>query len=756
MNASSNKPKFDALKLISQALTYVKHIKLMLLMMALGLLVGIVVFMFTTPTYQSTALVSVESFGAPVVDRDVPETFRATIFTREFLASLKSSRVQIAAAKRMGLVGEGATSEQLVNVIPQVLILPTDGRNLEFTVLAYDPEVVRNFAKEMVAAYQDLQQQAYEDYRNEGLVRFAEQVERLENEISETMKSLSSVERDQNLTEAMLEQQSLMEIPKQLIQTREQLARMKGVRSLLVKLESQAQTPGEPSADGGPGDNVGNMVSLLSLLGSFEDETSVKLGDVVPTSRPVGPSTIKNAPLTTNNIVGPSDVESIEPWRKLEKERRILLDQIRQNSGIYLPDHRVMRDLEDKLYGTERGLETEFKMMRQKFDLNYASLEEKEKMLEARIPEYHAITEQIGKSSHDYSSLAAKQAMWDKARERLAEKLEVITFAKDYDWTELRYKGLTSLRDDVPVSPNKSKIAMIALMLGLAGAFGAPTMLNLLDTTARTVPQIEQITGLTGIGIVPLSSKEMLEDVCRSPAQGATVPNHLLECFRVIRANIITHPNRFGKSQVVLVTSARPQEGKTTQASNLAWAFRSMGEKTLLIDCDLRRGRVHGVVGTINSPGMTRLLLNECTVDEAIQSAGSGGFDIIPRGPVIAGTTDLLCQKVFHDLLELFRDKYDRIVIDAPPCLGLSETSSLQQIVDGTVLVVRAEVTGRKDVMDMVSTLKRTDAHIFGFVLNAIDLSKLGNYYDYSYYSASYYDVAEAEAQPARLVKSRA
>jgi polysaccharide biosynthesis transport protein len=753
MTSSSNKPNFDALSLISQALSYVKHIRLMLLMMAFGLLLGIVAFLFARPTFQASAMVSSNGIGAPVVNPDFPESFQKSVIDESFQKRLGSNLLQLETLKRMGLVSESATTGVLEDFIPELRISTLGSRDIQISVSAFDPAIVRTFSKELVKTHQILQQKNYEEYREEALRRYTEQVERLEAEIAQSMSALNAVEREQNLTEVTIEQQNLLDIPKRLVQTRERLARMRDVRELLVKLESQAESPGEPTARSGPGGNISNMISLLSLLGSFEDETDVEVGDVIsaqgsPVARPV---------LTpSSSIIAPSDVDSIEPWRKAEKERRFLLDEIARNSQIYLPEHRVMKDLEEKMDATERALETEFKMLRQKFDLRFSSLEQKEKTLQARMPEYYAISEELGKSTRTYADIVGKQKVWDEARSRLAQRLQAIAFAEDGDWIELRYNGFLSMRDEVPVSPNKAKLVIIALMLGLGGAFGAPTMLNLLDTSATTVPQLEQMTGLTGLGIVPLTPKAMLEDVCRSPAQGASTPNYLLECFRVIRANIIMNSNRHGACQVILVTSARPSEGKTTQASNLAWAFQSMGERTILLDCDLRRGRIHGVTGIVNDPGMTRLLLGECKKEDAILSAGPGGFDVIPRGPVIAGTTDLLCQEVFHGLLKQLRGTYDRIVIDAPPCLGLSETSSLQRVVDGTVLVVRAETTGRKDVLDAVSLLKRTHAHFFGFVLNAVDLSKIGNYYNYSYYSASYYDHVEPEAEPARLAGSRA
>lgn len=757
MTASSTKPAFDVLKLISQAFSYAKHIRLMVLMMAFGIMAGIVAFLFMKPTYESIAMISVKSFGAPVDSPGVTNSTAASM--RGLVNSLSSLRIQLEAAKQMGLLAGDADTDDVKYVIAKLRVHPLDGNNLQMMVNAYEPEVVRSFAKAMVAAYQDIQRENYEEFRDAAIERYREQVARLEAEISESISSLSSVERDQNLTEVTLQQRSLLQIPKHLAETREQLERMKGVRALLEKLESQAEEAGVASTNQDSGGDISNMISLLSLLDSFENETQVSVGDVVSSLgnvfSPVQTPIQTRIDQTSGKIVDPSNVSSIEPWRKLEKERRVLLDQLERSTAIYQPDHRIIKDLKNELATTEHALQIEFKIMRQKFDLNYASLQDKEKMLEARLPEYHAVTEQVSKSAHAYSSIRAEQAMWDGARTKLANKATTLDFLEEFDWIEIQYRGMINVRDDVPVSPNKMKIAIIALAIGAAGAAGAPTLLNMFDTSTRAIPELEQATGIAGIGIVPLTTKEMLEDVARSPAQGATVPNYLLECFRVIRANIVMHPNQHNRSQVVLVTSARPQEGKTSQASNLAWAFQSMGEKTLLIDCDLRRGRIHDVIGIDKSPGMTRLLLGEYTKEEVIQSAGIGGFDVIPRGPVIAGTTDLLCQEVFHKLLEQLRKEYDRIVIDAPPVLGLSESSSLQEIVDGTVLVVRAEKTGRKDVLDAVSLLRRTNAHFFGFVLNAVDLSKLGNYYNYYYYSAPYYDQMEAEAEPARLVNRK-
>lgn len=736
-SSPDGKTKFDPIKVIGQLFAYAKHLRIMILMGALGITAGLVYFLFSTPTYSATSLVFVQGFGAPIRNIEISETFERAAFSRSFLNRFSSQRVRVAAAQQLGLVGDDATFEDSFRHVPQVLIAPVDIRHLEITIIAYEPEVVRNFAEAMVESFQRLQEESWNEYRDEALQRYAEQVQQLEDRITENIESLTDVERDQNLTAATLEQQSLLEIPKKMIQTRERLRRMDGIRSLLTKIES-----GESLSIGGPNDDpdrkMANLMRLLSLLGQFEKDTAVSVGDIISTTGPR--DGVVGSTKSPEVVVQPADIAGLEPWRELEKQMRVLEDEIAEAAKTFGPENEVMQDLNAQLDETRRALVTESQIMREKFDLEYAKLGETLEILESRMPEYHAATEQVGKSAYAYSSIADQQQMWDQARERLTAKLASVAFSEDFDWIQVRYKGLISIRDEIPVSPSKRKLVMLSLIIGITGALGVSTLINLFDTSATNLQQLEETTGLKGIGIVPLASKENLEQVHRSPAQGALVPNYLLECFRVIRSNICLHPNHRDRSQVILVTSSRPQEGKTTQAANLAWAFQSMGEQTLLLDCDLRRGRVHSLLGIDQSPGMTRLLLGEVSPQEAIVSPVSDGFDVIPRGAVIAGTTELLCQRPFEQLIELFRKHYDRIVIDSPPVLGLSESSSLQRIIDGTVLVVRAEKTSRKDVVDAITVLQKSDAHFFGFVLNAVDLSQPSNYYHYYYYSAPYYD----------------
>jgi capsular exopolysaccharide synthesis family protein len=279
---------------------------------------------------------------------------------------------------------------------------------------------------------------------------------------------------------------------------------------------------------------------------------------------------------------------------------------------------------------------------------------------------------------------------------------------------------------------------MISVALSLGLGIGIPFILEVANSTVSRLPQLEGRLGLTGLGMVPNSSKELLEQIFRSPAMGSKVPNFLLECFRVIRSNIILHPGRHGRSQVIMVTSARPSEGKSTNAANIAWAFFSMGDRTLLIDTDLRRGRVHTMLGINNQVGLSSYFAAKAKVEDIIQKTDNPNLDVIPRGPFVPGASEYLCREVFERLITEFRGKYDRIIFDAPPVLGLSETVATQRVADGVVLIVRAESTQMIDVDTTVEQLRCADTEFFGFVLNRLDLSKPSNHYFY-YYSSPYY-----------------
>lgn len=746
MSSISNK-SFDVTAFVSNALRYVHHGRLMTVMGCLGILAGLVYYVYATPIYESKALVYVRGHGSPVQLSTVPETIEASGLNRAIIQEFSSRRNIIETAKRLGLVGVAATWENVVEIVPFISVAESNSSHLEVTVQARSPEVVRVFAAALVEEFRRQQDLTWQQYRDEALDRYARELKALQEKANANLKQLATLEREEKMAESAIEQTRLNELPKDLIVTREVLQRMDEVNTTLAAL-----APGREGERELP-----DVLQELSLLTTFEKEREIKIGDVVRRAVSGAGAPLVSAPpanVAAEVIVQPNMVESLQPWQKLEKERRILEDSKIELAKQYLPGHSIMKKVAEELEANERGLRSELTVLRQRFHLEREHYRMKLATLQGRLVDYHKVNEEFTQNTQTYSDIEKEKTLWDKARDHLAEKLAVVTFSEDRNWVEMHFKGHTAMRDEVPVSPNKSKLLIFSVVLALGGAFGAPTLVNLMDSSASTLQQLENVTGLKGIGVVPHTSKEMLEDVCRSPALGAKVPNFLLENFRLVRSHITLSPGRSGSTQVVMVTSARASEGKTSQAANLAWAFQSMGARTLLIDCDLRRGRVHNFTKVLNDLGMTHLLQGHCSIEEAIQKTAVPLLDVIPRGPITVGTTDLMAQPVFFNLVQKLRGQYDQIVIDSPPVLGLSETSSFQRAIDGVVFVVRAEKTSLKDVVDAVTLLRKAGAHIFGLVLNDLDLSRVSNYYNYYYYSAAYYDDMESAATEYSETKS--
>jgi polysaccharide biosynthesis transport protein len=294
--------------------------------------------------------------------------------------------------------------------------------------------------------------------------------------------------------------------------------------------------------------------------------------------------------------------------------------------------------------------------------------------------------------------------------------------------------------------------ATLGLLVGLVFAVGR----ELLDRTVRGVTDVERDLGLAAIGTLP--------DVSIKSARGAhyygayhrrdgkrqkaeppptdelDVPELLVhshpksaaaEAARAIRTNLLLmSPDRPYKT--LLVTSAGPAEGKTMVAASIAIAMSQTGQRVCLVDCDLRRPRVHTIFGFPSDVGVTVAMLDPGRLDEAIIQTEVPELSVLPAGPTPPNPADLMHSAALGRLLETLRERFDRIVIDSPPACLVTDSVVLSSRVDATVLVVRARKTKREAAQRALRTLLDVGGNLPGFVLNAVVPS--GESYAYSYY----------------------
>jgi capsular exopolysaccharide synthesis family protein len=236
-----------------------------------------------------------------------------------------------------------------------------------------------------------------------------------------------------------------------------------------------------------------------------------------------------------------------------------------------------------------------------------------------------------------------------------------------------------------------------------------------MDDRFRTVAEMRAATGLPLLGIVPnlgngsaalLGQQALLEPL--SPAA---------ESCRMIRTAIHYGGAKDGR-RTLLITSASSGEGKSTLASNLAITLAQTGRRVLLIDADLRLPIQHKIFGAINSNGLTTLLQGGAPLEEAIEPTEINGLELLPAGPLVRNPAEMLNSPVFSELLDTLYDRYDHVVIDSAPVVGLADSRIIAASCDATLLVLRAGVSTRRNAALARSGLHSVGAQLVGIVVN--------------------------------------
>ncbi|WP_186431532.1 CpsD/CapB family tyrosine-protein kinase [Clostridium sp. BSD9I1] len=206
------------------------------------------------------------------------------------------------------------------------------------------------------------------------------------------------------------------------------------------------------------------------------------------------------------------------------------------------------------------------------------------------------------------------------------------------------------------------------------------------------------------------------------------------ETYRTLRTNI-----KFSSVdkdiKVIMVTSSGPGEGKSTTASNLAVVMAQAGNKTVIIDCDQRKPRLHKVFGLSNEKGISDILAKEIKFEAAVQNTDQENLSIITSGTKPPNPAELLSSITMKEFLDFIKKEYDCIIIDTPPIVAVTDAQLLSRHADGCILVVASGQADRDAAMKAKELLEKVDAHMLGVVLNKVDVSSKGYYGAYySYY----------------------
>ena len=290
--------------------------------------------------------------------------------------------------------------------------------------------------------------------------------------------------------------------------------------------------------------------------------------------------------------------------------------------------------------------------------------------------------------------------------------------------------------EDKPSSPNIAMNLAAGFFGGIAVGFGLIFAVAFLDDRVKSAFDIEGTIGLPLLGVIPRIKK--LDTSTKAQAVASNVDQHVTETFRSIHSALRLN-NESRNAKIILATSTLPGEGKSFVSSNLSLTFANHGEKTLLIDADLRLPNVARSLQLENDFGLLDHIEKGVALDEVIIKEVYPNLDVLPSGGKSKNPTQVLNSAQLEAMFADLRDRYDRIVVDSPPLAAVSDALNLLPLVDGTLYIIKFNTVKRKTAVVNVRRLWESNTPVFGAILNNIT-SSLSSYYYSNYSDKAYQD----------------
>ena len=287
----------------------------------------------------------------------------------------------------------------------------------------------------------------------------------------------------------------------------------------------------------------------------------------------------------------------------------------------------------------------------------------------------------------------------------------------------------------LPTAPYKPDVTLnlaVGAVAGLLLGMGLALLLEFMDTSVKTMEDVERALQVPVLGIIP-------KNVPILHSAGSLGPD--AEAYRILRTNI--EFNKKGLEEISLTfVSGSAGEGKTTTLCNLAYICAQGGDATLMIDADLRRSKLHRYYELDNEAGLTSYLLEDYPLEEVIFQTPVENLYVMPAGPVPFDPSGALNSRKFSELLQEVKQRFDIVLVDSPPILGVSDSAVIVSEVDMTLMVVQPRKLPLKALLRQKQVIESVGGNLAGVVMNNVDIT---SDHQYQYYT-TYYSYYSAES----------
>ncbi|HTC55080.1 MAG TPA: polysaccharide biosynthesis tyrosine autokinase [Candidatus Sulfotelmatobacter sp.] len=431
----------------------------------------------------------------------------------------------------------------------------------------------------------------------------------------------------------------------------------------------------------------------------------------------------------------------LESLRAKQADAKI---QVAELSTQFGPSYPKVAQLNGQIKEIDAQILLETRKVASKVRGQYMAALQRENMLHDALEKQKQEENKLNESAIEYSILKRDLESYRTLYEGLMEKMKESAVSAGLKSNNFRIVDVARV-PSAPVEPNIPRNLEFAFVLGLTSGVGLAFLLEGMDNTVRTTEQAQMISGLPPLGMIPMgsrtpreatntkrlviaTSKEAVELVTQ------TRPNsQMAESYRALRTSLLLS-NLGAPPKVIIVTSALPQEGKSTTSISCANVLAQKGTRVLLIDADLRRPSIHKTLGMGPRSGLSSVLTGSATLEQVItRSPSLPNVFVLPAGTPPPNPAELLASTQMRDLLEQLRGQYDHIVIDTPPTLSVTDAVVLSPRADAIVLVIRSGQTTKQALRRSRDLLMQVNAKVSGVLLNAVDLSSPDYYYYYEY-----------------------
>jgi exopolysaccharide transport family protein len=446
---------------------------------------------------------------------------------------------------------------------------------------------------------------------------------------------------------------------------------------------------------------------------------------------------------------------------RLREQQANLKIQIADLSTQFGPAYPKVAQLNNQLKEIDRQFQSETRKAVDHLRGQYLAALQRENMLHDAFEKQKQQANKLNENAIEYSLLKRDVETNRTLYEGLLEKLKEAGVTAGLRSNNFRIVDAARV-PTAPVEPNIPRNLLFALVLGITSGVGLAFLLENMDNTVRTTEQAQFISGLPSLGMIPLgskaaagassskqlvlaSSKEAVEIVTQARPQ-----SQMAESYRALRTSLLLS-SLGAPPKVIMVTSARPQEGKTTTAINSAIVLAQKGVRVLLVDADLRRPSVHKTLGMGPRSGLSNVLTGSATLQQTITvSPVLPNLYVLPAGTPPPNPAELLASTNMKQVLDELREQFDHVVVDTPPTLSVTDAVVLSPRVDAIVLVIRSGQTTKQALRRARDILMQVNAHVTGVLLNAVDLRSPDYYYYYEYQGkyTQYYQEDASEAHP--------